>query len=102
MMTARPSFHVSWLDQHCTTIHLNRLSYQQASTIVADVTGGKPLPHEVIEHILDKADGIPLFLEELTRTMIESGQLRDEQDRLRVEPTITRRSSTFRARCATR
>ncbi len=85
IITARPSFHASWLYQHCATIHLSRLSHAEAATVVGDVTAGNALPVETVERILDKADGIPLYLEELTRTMIESGRLRALDDRF--EPT---------------
>jgi class 3 adenylate cyclase/predicted ATPase len=81
IITARPSFHASWLYQHCTTIHLSRLSHAEAATVVVDVTAGNTLPVETVERILDRADGIPLYLEELTRTMIESGRLRALDDR---------------------
>jgi class 3 adenylate cyclase/tetratricopeptide (TPR) repeat protein len=81
IITARPSFHASWLYQHCTTIHLTRLSHAEAATVVGDVTAGKTLPGETVARILEKADGIPLYLEELTRTMIDSGQLRELDDR---------------------
>ena len=81
IITARPSFHASWLYQYCSTIHLNRLGDSEAAAIVTDVSGAKPLPEAVMEHILDKADGVPLYVEELTRAMIESGQLRELPDR---------------------
>ena len=42
------------------------------------ITGGKPLPEEVLEQILAKTDGVPLFVEELTKTVLESGLLREE------------------------
>ena len=84
LMTARPSFHAPWANEECTTIHLNRLNNDEAARIVADVTGRKSLPEELVEHILDKADGSPLFVEELTRAVIESGQLAERDDRFEL------------------
>ena len=84
IITVRPSFHASWLYQNCSTIHLNRLSYSEAAAIIADVSGAKPLPEAVVQHILDKADGVPLYVEELTRSMMESGQLHEMTDRFEI------------------
>ena len=44
------------------------------------VTGGKALPPEILDHILERTDGVPLFVEELTRTLLESGLLTDAGD----------------------
>jgi tetratricopeptide (TPR) repeat protein len=56
---------------------------------VADVTGGKALPHEVLEQILDRADGIPLYVEEVTKAVLESGLLREETDRFSLIGPLT-------------
>lgn len=80
LMTARPSFQVQWSNEECTTMHLNRLSHSQSAAIIADICSGKSLPRVLGEQILDKADGIPLFVEELTKTMLESSQLVEHAD----------------------
>ena len=49
--------------------------------MVIDVTDGKELPPEVYDQIISKTDGVPLFVEELTKTVLESGQLHDAGDR---------------------
>jgi predicted ATPase len=49
--------------------------------MVLRVTGGKPLPTEVVQQIVAKTDGIPLFVEELVKTVLESGLVREEADR---------------------
>ena len=82
LVTFRPEFFPPWLDQkHVTTIQLNRLERDKASTMVRDVSGGKEFPAEVLEQIISKTDGIPLFVEELTKMVLESGLLRDAGDR---------------------
>ena len=63
---------------HVTALSLNRFGRRQAMTMVDRVTGGKALPTEVLEQIVAKTDGVPLFVEELTKTVIESGLLREE------------------------
>jgi hypothetical protein len=64
--------------------------------IISDVAGHKELPHELHEQIIRKADGVPLFAEELTKTMLESGLLQDARERYvtvgAVPPFVSRRS----------
>ena len=60
---------------------LNRLGRRQGAELVAKVTGGKALPAEVLEQILAHTDGVPLFVEELTKSVLESGLLREAGDR---------------------
>ena len=57
---------------------INRLGRQEAASLVRSVAGGKRLPAEILDQIVERADGIPLFIEELTRTVLESGLLREE------------------------
>jgi predicted ATPase len=81
LVTFRPEFFPPWLDQkHVTLIQLNRLERDKASAMVRDVSGGKELPAEVLEQIISKTDGVPLFVEELTKMVLESGLLRDAGD----------------------
>jgi predicted ATPase len=49
--------------------------------MVARLAGGKALPADLLEQILDKTDGVPLFVEELTKSILESADLRDAGDR---------------------
>ena len=82
LVTFRPDFLPPWLDQpHVTMLRLDRLAREQAGAMVIDVTGGKELPAEVYEQIISKTDGVPLFVEELTKTVLESGLLQDAGDR---------------------
>ena len=79
--THRPEFEPQWGDQsHVTTYGLNRLSRRQAADLIQQAAGGKALPTEVQEQILDKTDGIPLFVEELTKHILESDWLEERDE----------------------
>jgi predicted ATPase len=76
LVTYRPEFQPTWGGYgHVTTHSLNRLGRREVSGIVAGVSGGKALPPEVLSQIEVKTDGIPLFVEELTKTVLEAGFL---------------------------
>jgi class 3 adenylate cyclase/DNA-binding response OmpR family regulator/predicted ATPase len=82
LITARPEFMSPWpVDAHITCIMLARLSREDAGLLVERVVGGKPLPQQVMSQILAQTDGIPLFIEELTKTLLESRILREGPDR---------------------
>jgi DNA-binding response OmpR family regulator/class 3 adenylate cyclase/predicted ATPase len=77
----RPEFIPQWVGEpHVTTLQLGPLGREQSRTIISEVTGGKELPPEVEEQIIDKTDGVPLFVEELTKTVLESELLEDIGD----------------------
>jgi predicted ATPase len=81
VITFRPEFTPPWKGHgHVTALSLSRLGRRQGAAMVDRVTVGKSLPAEVLEQILAKTDGVPLFVEELTKTVIESGLLRDHGD----------------------
>ena len=74
VITHRSHFSPPWSGQaHVTALPLNRLGRRQGAAMALQVTGGKALPPEILDQILERTDGVPLFLEELTRTMLESG-----------------------------
>src|SRR5262249_59243126 len=78
----RPEFGPPWLDeQQVTLIRMDRLGRDKASAMIRHLAGGKELPAEVFEPIISKTDGVPLFVEELTKMVLESGLLRDAGDR---------------------
>ena len=77
IIAARPEFNPGWAQHpHVTSITLNRLGRHNAAELVLEVTGGKALPAEILEQIIEKTDGVPLFVEELTKTILESGFLK--------------------------
>jgi class 3 adenylate cyclase/predicted ATPase len=80
LMTSRPQFRAPWPEgPHVTTLTLNRLDHHQGAAIAAGVTGGRPIPPTVLEQILAKADGVPLFVEELTKTMLDLNALNEDE-----------------------
>ena len=82
VITFRPEFNPPWTGYtHVTSLSLSRLARSDVTAMIDQVTGGKALPSDVFKQISDKTDGIPLFVEELTRAVVESGQLRDAGDR---------------------
>lgn len=80
VVTHRPEFQLLWEGySHITTLQLSRVGRDSAHAIVEHCSGGVRLPVELEREILDKTDGVPLFVEELTRTVIETG-LADQAD----------------------
>jgi class 3 adenylate cyclase/predicted ATPase len=81
LLTFRPEFVPPWPTRsHMTPLTLHRLERPQVEAMIARLTNGKTLPEEVIEHIVSKTDGVPLFIEELTKMLLESTLLRKEDD----------------------
>jgi class 3 adenylate cyclase/predicted ATPase len=82
IVTFRPEFRPSWTGQpQVSLLALNRLDRRGRIALIAQSAGGKALPDEIVAQIVDRTDGVPLFVEELTKSVIESGLLREEADR---------------------
>jgi class 3 adenylate cyclase len=82
LLTFRPDFSPPWTGRsHCTQVAVHRLPRQQAVEVIRQVAHGKALPPEVIAQIVAKTDGVPLFVEELTKMVLESGLLQERDDR---------------------
>ena len=72
VVTFRPEFAPPWIGRgHVTLLTLSRLGRREGAALVGRVTAGKALPAEVLEQIVAKTDGVPLFVEELTKTVLE-------------------------------
>jgi predicted ATPase/class 3 adenylate cyclase len=81
LITYRPEFNPPWPAQpHVSALALARLGRREGAAMVEWVVRDKPLPAEVAAQIVAKTDGVPLFVEELTKTVLESGLLRDAGD----------------------
>ncbi|MGE0258709.1 MAG: AAA family ATPase [Alphaproteobacteria bacterium] len=79
IITFRPEFEPPWVGQPAVTLlALDRLDRRNRMALVEQVAGGKALPEQVVAQIADRTDGVPLFIEELTKSLLESGVLRDE------------------------
>src|SRR5439155_10675357 len=82
LFTFRPDFSPPWTGRaHFTQVTVNRLSRHQAAEVIRQVALGKALPPEVVEQLVAKTDGVPLFVEELTKMVLESGLLQEREDR---------------------
>ncbi len=82
LLTLRPEFTPPWpLRAHLTHLTLGRLPQEQTEALIERVAGRKPLPNVVIRQVALRADGVPLFVEELTRAVLESGVLKEAEDR---------------------
>jgi class 3 adenylate cyclase len=88
LLTFRPGFREPWASRsHLERLTLHRLARKQIEAMVDRITRGKALPAVVLEHVVAKTDGVPLFVEELTKSILESGLL-VESDRVyeRADP----------------
>jgi predicted ATPase len=74
ILTFRPEFSAPWVGQaHVTPLAVNRLARRNGMALVEHIAGGQALSTEMVAGIFDRADGVPLFLEELTKAMLEAG-----------------------------
>jgi predicted ATPase len=82
LLTYRPEFRLPWPPRsHVTPLALTRLTRPQIEAMVTRVAGGKPLPAAVVQQIVAKTDGVPLFVEELVKTVLETGLMQEEAER---------------------
>jgi class 3 adenylate cyclase/tetratricopeptide (TPR) repeat protein len=98
VLTHRPEFSSRWSHYgHVAGLTLTKLTRPQSSALVSRLSGGKALPADLLEQILGKTDGVPLFVEELSKSILESADLRDAGDRweyagragaLEIPPTL--------------
>ncbi|MEK1852186.1 MAG: adenylate/guanylate cyclase domain-containing protein [Phyllobacterium sp.] len=89
LITFRPEFGPPWTGHaHVTQLSLSRLTRRHGSAVALRVTGGKALPSEVLDQIVERTDGVPLFIEELTKAVLESGLLRDAGDHFELTETL--------------
>ena len=86
VVTFRPEFQPPWIGEaHVTLLTLGRLDRRETAALAERVAGGKSLPAEIVVQIVERADGIPLFTEELTKTLLEGGLLREQDGRYLFE-----------------
>jgi predicted ATPase len=89
VLTCRLDFQSPWGQRaHLTSIVLPRLSPPHIQTMIACLTGEQPLPPAVLEHLVVKTDGVPLFVEELTKMVLEAGFLSAVHDRYELTRTL--------------
>ena len=74
IVTFRPEFEPPWIGRpHVTALTLNRLAQREIAAMIDGVTGNKPLPANIRQDIIERTDGIPLFVEEMTKAVLEAG-----------------------------
>jgi class 3 adenylate cyclase/predicted ATPase len=96
VLTHRPEFQPRWSQQgHVTALNLSKLTRAQSIAIIDKLTGSKELPVGLLDQILNKTDGVPLYVEELTKSILESGELKGVGDR--YDYVGTQRSVTIPA-----
>ena len=81
LLTCRPSFDGPWPSSRVSRLELDRLSEGDVERLVLELAGGRALPAPILAEIVRKTDGVPLFVEELTRMILESGLLREGDGR---------------------
>jgi predicted ATPase/class 3 adenylate cyclase len=86
LFTFRPEFEPPWIGlPNVGTLTLGRLDHNDVESMVAQVTGGRLLPTEVMKQIVAKTDGNPLFVEELTKAVLEAGILVEDAEGYRLD-----------------
>ncbi len=81
VLTHRPEFQSRWSGQgHVGALNLSKLTRAQSTAMVSALAGGRSLPAGLLEQILTRTDGVPLFVEELTNSILESGELQESGD----------------------
>ena len=91
VVTHRPEFQSNWSGESNTTLlNLGKLRATNTLELIGSLTNGKQLPSDVTELITEKTDGIPLFVEELTRSLLESGQLIEHDNHFTLDVPLPR------------
>jgi DNA-binding winged helix-turn-helix (wHTH) protein/predicted ATPase len=89
IVTFRPEFRPPWIGQRqVTMLALDRLDRRDRIALAMQIAGGKVLPDSVVDQIVDRTDGVPLFVEELTKSVLESGLLGEEAERYTLDGAL--------------
>jgi hypothetical protein len=89
IVTARPEFASPWTTQgHVSTLALNRLRRYDTEVMVVQLCGDRVLPRALIDRIIERTDGVPLFVEELTRSILESGDAAEKSAHVAIPETL--------------
>jgi predicted ATPase len=98
IVTYRPEFNPPWLDLgHVTLLNLNQLGRSHVVDLIRKTAGGKTLPGAIVEQIATKSQGVPLFIEEITRAILESGDLEEDGERYVLRGSIQDFNSVYLA-----
>ena len=73
IVTFRPEFEPPWIGQpHVTALTINRLTEREVDAMIDRIVGNKPLPASIRQDIIERTDGVPLFVEEMTKAVLEA------------------------------
>src|SRR5262249_1221940 len=90
IIASRPEFTPPWIGRpQVMLLSLSRLRHRQWAEMVSRLNGGKALAREIGDQIVDRTDGIPLFIEELTKAVVESGELADAGNHYTVTRSLS-------------
>jgi predicted ATPase len=90
LLTCRPHFQPAWHHRsYLTEMTVNRLSCNHIERVAAHIAGGKKLPEQVLQQIVEKTDGVPLFVEEMTKAVLESGVLQETTEHYALAGSLT-------------
>jgi predicted ATPase/class 3 adenylate cyclase len=90
IVTFRAEFNPPWVGQsHVTSVTLNRLGEDEATAIIASLVGNKELPTDVMAEIAERTDGIPLFVEEMTKAVLEADSEAEARRTAAVVPSVS-------------
>jgi predicted ATPase len=90
LLTCRPEFQPTWSHRsNLTEVTVSRLSQPQIARIAEQVAGEKRLPDEIVQQLVDKTDGVPLYVEEMTKSVLESGILKETNGHYELSGPIT-------------
>jgi len=91
IVTFRPEFEAPWVGQpHVTALALNRLGDRNVAALIDRVVGNNPLPADIRKDIIERTDGIPLFVEEMTKAVLEAGGELEAMQTAAVVPSPAR------------
>jgi DNA-binding winged helix-turn-helix (wHTH) protein/tetratricopeptide (TPR) repeat protein len=98
LVSSRPEFQSAWIGHsHVSAIVLSRLEERDAAALVGKVAGGASLPQDIVERIVKRTDGIPLFVEELTKSVLEEDALRKGDGRCGLDGPLVALPATLHA-----
>ena len=88
IVTYRPEFEPPWIGRpYVTALTLNRLGKREIAAMIDGVTGNKPLPESITQDIIERTDGVPLFVEEMTKAVLEAEGEGDARKTTATDPS---------------
>jgi predicted ATPase len=90
LLTCRPEFQPTWRHRpYLTEMSVHRLSREQIERMAEQVVGDRHLPAEIVRQLMDKTDGVPLYVEEMTKAVLESGVLKESNGHYELAGSLT-------------